>query len=323
MAHKWMAPIFASAVFQVVAFGAAAQSYPEKTVRLVVPYGVGGSSDIVGRIIAQRLSEQLGKNIVVDNRPGAAGLIGTEAVARSAADGYTLLVADAVHSSIPLIYPKAAFHPPRDFAPISLVATTPYMLCVHPSVPARSVKELIALARKQPNKLTHASGGTGGLGHLTAELFKFRTGIQMVHVPYKGGGQSVADTVAGQVASVFVAATVAAPMVKAGRLRALGVTAEKRSAIVPDIPTFEESGIPDFRVSNWYGILAPAGTPQQIVAKLYEEILKALQTPAVRGRFETVLLEPVTNTPDELRALIEAEAARWFRLIKDVGIRTE
>lgn len=253
MAHKWITPILASAAFQLAAFGAAAQSYPEKTIRLVVPFGAGGSSDIVGRIIAQRLSEQLGKNLVVDNRTGAGGLIGTEVVVRSAADGYTLLVADAGHSSIPLIYPKAGFHPTKDFAPISLVATTPYMLCVHPSIPARSVTELIALARKQPNKLTHASGGVGGLTHLTAELFKLRTGIQMVHVPYKGGGQSVAETVAGQVASVFAAAPSAATMVKAGRLRALGVTSEKRSALVPDIPTFEESGIPNFRVTNWYG----------------------------------------------------------------------
>lgn len=324
MARKWITPILALTVFQFAAFGAVAQNYPEKTIRLVVPYGPGGSSDIVGRIVAQRLSEQLGKNLVVDNRPGAAGLIGTEAVARSAADGYTLLIADAAHSSIPVLYPKAGFHPSKNFAPISLVASTPYMLCVHPSIPVRSVKEFIALARAQPGKLTHASGGTGGMGHLSAELFKLRTGIQMVHVPYKGGGQSVTDTVAGQVASVFGAASNAATMVKAGRLRALGVSGEKRSAVFPDVPTFEESGIPDFRFSNWYGILAPAQTPHQIVAKLHEEIGKAiLQTPAVRGRFATLLLEPITNTPDELRILIEAEAGTWSKVIKDAGIRTE
>jgi tripartite-type tricarboxylate transporter receptor subunit TctC len=308
---------------QFTAHGAAAQGYPDKAIRLVVPYGPGGSSDIVGRILAQRLSEQLGRNVVPDNRPGAAGLIGTELVARAPADGYTLLIADAGHSSLPLIYPKAGFHPTRDFAPVSLVATTPYLLAVHPSIPARSLRELIALARARPDTLTHASGGTGSLGHLTAELFKQRTGVRIIHVPYKGGGQSVADTVAGQTAIVVVAAAVVGPVVKAGRLRGLAVSSEKRSTVVPDIPTFEESGVRDFRVTNWYAILAPAGTPVQIVAKLNEEIAKAVQTAAVRSRFESVLLEPVMNAPDELRILIDAESARWAKLIRDAGIRTE
>jgi len=323
MAHQWITPIFASVVFQLATFGAAAQSYPEKTIRLVVPYGVGGSSDIVGRIVAQRLSEQLGKNLVVDNRPGAAGVIGTEAAARSAADGYTLLIADAVHSSVLSVYPNAGFHPIRDFVPISLFATTPMMLAVHPSLPARSVTEFIALARKQPNQLMHASGGTGSIGHLTAEYFKQRTGVKMVHVPYKGGGQSIAETVAGQIPSVFVGVTSAVSMVKAGRLRGLGVAAEKRSLILPAVPTFEESGIPDFRVGNWFGVLAPAGTPQPIVSKLRQEIVKAAQTPAARSQLEAASLEPVTNTPDEFRALIDAEATRWSKVIKDAGVRTQ
>ena len=323
MAHRSITTIVAVATFQFIAFGAAAQGYPEKTIRLIVPFGAGGSSDVVARVMAQRLSEQMGKTVVVENRTGAGGLIGTEAVARSAADGYTLLVADAGHSSIPLTYSKAGFHPTRDFAPVSMVATTPYMLCVHPSLPARSVKELIALARAQPNELTHASGGSGALTHLVAELFKLRTGIQMVHVPYKGGGQSVADTIAGQVASVFAAAPSAATIVKAKRLRALGVTSEKRSPVVPEVPTFEESGIRDFRVTNWYGVLAPAHTPQAIVSRLYEEIVKGVQTPAVRERFENLLLEPGTSTPDGLRALIDGETARWSKVIKDVGIRVE
>jgi len=208
---------------------------------MIVPFAAGGGSDTTGRIIGQRLSELLGRNVIVDNRAGAAGLIGTELAVRSPADGYTLLLADASHSSNPFVYRKAAYDPIKDFAPISLVATTPVMWCVHPSVPARSVKEMIALARKEPNKLSFGSGGVGSLGHLTGELFKLRTGAQIVHVPYKGGGLSVSDTVAGQITSVFVASAVSAPMVKGGKLRALSVAAAKRSSVVPDVPTFDES----------------------------------------------------------------------------------
>ena len=307
----------------VLAFTAAhafAQGYPEKPVRMVVPFAAGGGSDTTARIVAQRLSEVLGRNVIVDNRAGAAGLIGTELVAHAPADGYTLVLADASHASNPFVYKKASYDPIKSFAPISLVATTPVMLCVHPSVPARSIKELIALARRDPAKLSFGSGGVGSLGHLTGELFKARTGIDIVHVPYKGGGLSVADTVAGQITSVFVASAVSAPMVKAGKLRGLAVASQKRSPVVADIPTFEESGVPDFRVLNWFGILAPAGTPQPIVARLQDELARTLQTPAVRERFVALLLEPVSNTPAEFRALIDAEAARWSKLIAQTGI---
>ena len=299
---------------------AIAQTYPDKPVRMIVPFAAGGGSDTTGRIIGQRLSELLGRNVIVDNRAGAAGLIGTELAVRSPADGYTLLLADASHSSNPFVYRKAAYDPIKDFAPISLVATTPVMWCVHPSVPARSVKEMIALARKEPNKLSFGSGGVGSLGHLTGELFKLRTGAQIVHVPYKGGGLSVSDTVAGQITSVFVASAVSAPMVKGGKLRALSVAAAKRSSVVPDVPTFDESGVKDFIVLNWFGILVPAGTPPAIVDRLHQDIAKSVQTQTVRDRFVSLLLDPVTNTPDEFRTLIETEAARWSKLIKQTGI---
>jgi tripartite-type tricarboxylate transporter receptor subunit TctC len=287
---------------------------------MIVPFAAGGGSDTTGRIIGQRLSELLGRNVIVDNRAGAAGLIGTELAVRSPADGYTLLLADASHSSNPFVYRKAAYDPIKDFAPISLVATTPVMWCVHPSVPARSVKEMIALARKEPNKLSFGSGGVGSLGHLTGELFKLRTGAQIVHVPYKGGGLSVSDTVAGQITSVFVASAVSAPMVKGGKLRALSVAAAKRSSVVPDVPTFDESGVKDFIVLNWFGILVPAGTPPAIVDRLHQDIAKSVQTQTVRDRFVSLLLDPVTNTPDDFRTLIETEAARWSKLIKQTGI---
>jgi len=287
---------------------------------MIVPFAAGGGSDTTGRIIGQRLSELLGRNVIVDNRAGAAGLIGTELAVRSPADGYTLLLADASHSSNPFVYRKAAYDPIKDFAPISLVATTPVMWCVHPSVPARSVKEMIALARKEPNKLSFGSGGVGSLGHLTGELFKLRTGAQIVHVPYKGGGLSVSDTVAGQITSVFVASAVSAPMVKGGKLRALSVAAAKRSSVVPDVPTFDESGVKDFIVLNWFGILVPAGTPPAIVDRLHQDIAKSVQTQTVRDRFVSLLLDPVTNTPDDFRTLIETEAARWSKLIKQTGM---
>jgi len=299
---------------------AIAQTYPDKPVRMIVPFAAGGGSDTTGRIIGQRLSELLGRNVIVDNRAGAAGLIGTELAVRAPADGYTLLLADASHSSNPFVYRKAAYDPIKDFAPISLVATTPVMWCVHPSVPARSVKEMIALARKEPNKLSFGSGGVGSLGHLTGELFKLRTGAQIVHVPYKGGGLSVSDTVAGQITSVFVASAVSAPMVKGGKLRALSVAAAKRSSVVPDVPTFDESGVKDFIVLNWFGILVPAGTPPAIVDRLHQDIAKSVQTQTVRDRFVSLLLDPVTNTPDDFRTLIETEAARWSKLIKQTGI---
>jgi len=323
MRPSTIAALSLAALFSWPAGWAAAQGYPEKAIRIVVPYGPGGSSDISARILAQYLTEPLGRTVLVDNRPGAGGALGTEFAARAPADGYTLLIADAVHASLPLIYSKAGFHPVKDFEPISLFCTTPMMLSVHPSLPVRSVGELIALARRQPDRITHGSAGAGGIGHLTAELFKSRAGIRMLHVPYKGGGQSVAETVAGQIASVFVAATVSGPIAKAGKLRGLGVAAEKRSQVLPEVPTFEESGLPDFRVQNWYGILAPAGTPQPIVQRLQREIVNAAQSSAARTRLATLLLEPITNTPAEFRGLIEFEAGRWGRVIKEAGIPTQ
>jgi len=315
--------VLAALLPAAVAAPCAAQTYPEKTIRLIVPYGPGGSSDISGRILAQHLTEQLGRTVIVENRPGAGGAIGTEQTARAAADGYTLLIADAVHASLPLIHSKAGFHPVNDFEPISLFCTTPMFFGVHPSVPANTVADLIALARRQPDRLTHGSAGPGGIGHLTAELFKSRAGVRMLHVPYKGGGQSVAETVAGQIDSVFVAATVVAAVTKAGKLRGLGVAAEKRSPNLPEVPTFAESGLPDFIVQNWYGILAPAGTAQAIVSRLQREVVNAAQSQAARTRLAGLLLEPVTNTPAEFRKLIEFEATRWGRVVKEAGVRPE
>lgn len=300
----------------------AAESYPARPIRLVVPYPPGGGSDTVARIVSPKIADALGKTVVVDNRPGAAGTLGTAIVASAAADGYTLLLADSPFV-INSLHKRARYDARKTFAPVALIAYTPYVLVVHPSVPAATLKEFIALAKAQPGKINLGSSGTGGGNHLTGELFKLRTGVNLHHVPYKGAAPAIADVAAGQIQATFASAPGAVAGVKSGRLRPLAVTSARRSATLPDVPTFGELGLNDFAVINWYGIVAPSGTPHAAVKRVYSEVANAIALPDVRGRLANAALEPVTPAPDQFGRLIDTELKRWAGIIKDANIRLE
>lgn len=302
---------------------ALAQDYPSKPIRFIVPYAPGGSSDVLARTLGQKLAESLGQPLVVDNRPGAGSMVGTEVLARSAPDGYTIILSDMPHTIVPSLNSRVPYDPVRDFSPISTIGVSPMFLFVHPAFEARSVKDLVALARAQPGRLPIASGGTGATTHLVAELLQASAGIKLVHVPYKGAGPAIADVVAGQVPITFTSMATAAPHVKAGKLRVLGVTSNKRLAAFPEVPTFEESGLSGLSFEHWWGVIAPAKTPPAVVAKLHGEIARALAAPDVRERFTNLAVEPRTNSPEAFRALIESDLARWAKVVRDAGIKPE
>ena len=302
----------------------AADGYPVKPVRMIVPYAPGGGSDFVARIIGQKVGEALGQTIVIDNRPGAAGMLGTDLAANAAADGYTLLLADAAFSINSSYYTKQAHYDAvKSFVPIALIADTPYLLMVHPGVPAATLKDFIALARAQPGKLNVGSSGNGSGSHLVGELFKLKAGVNMNHIPYKGAGPSTADVMAGQIQATLAGAAGVVALVKSGRLKALAAASPKRNALLPDVPTFVESGFPDLIVANWYGVVAPAGTPAPVVQRHYDEIGRAISLPDVRERLANAALDPVTQRPGQFRELIELEIKRWAQVIKDARIATE
>jgi len=301
----------------------AAEVFPTRPIRLVVPFAPGGGSDVTGRIIGQKLTELLGQTVVVDNRPGAASMLGTDLVAKSAPDGYTLLLADlalTINSAYYLKQPPA--DPVKSFVGVALVAETPYILMVHPSVPAATIKEFLALAKAQPGKINVGSSGNGGGLHLTLELFKLKAGLDLNHIPYKGGGPALNDTVAGQIQATFIGMGGSLQFVQNNRLRALAVTSTKRSAALPNVPTLTELGF-DVVVTNWYGVVAPAGTPQPVVKRLYDEIRRALTMPDVRERLLATGLEPAPQSPGAFQKLIESELKRWRQTIKDARIPTE
>ncbi len=300
-----------------------AQDYPNKPVRFIVPYAPGGSSDILARTLGQKLAEAMGQPFIIDNRPGAGSMVGTEVLAKSPADGYTIILSDMPHSINPSIHPKVPYDPVKDFSPVSVIGVSPMFLFVHPSFEAKSVKELIALAKAQPSKLAIASGGNGATTHLVAELLQASAGIKLTHVPYKGAGPAIADVAAGQVPITFTSMATAASLVKAARLRVLGVTSSKRLAAFSDVPTFEESGLTGLTFEHWWGVMAPARTPPAIVAKLHDEIVKALAASDVRERFTTLAVEPRTNSPEEFRALIQSDLVRWAKVVRDAGIKLE
>jgi tripartite-type tricarboxylate transporter receptor subunit TctC len=311
------------AVLFGLAPGATAQSYPAKPIRMVVPFAPGGGSDLVGRVLAQKLSVALGQQVIVDNRAGAGGRIGTEMVARAPADGYTLLFAtSSVMVTAPALYAKLAFDMPRDFAPVSLVASTAYVLVVHPSVPVRTVKDFIALAKRTPGKLSYASSGQGGPAHLAGELFSAAAKVDMVHVPYKGSSPGTTSVIAGETDAMFSNLLPALPAVKSGRLRALGVTSAHRSSIVPDVPTLAAT-LPGFDVEQLYGVLAPAGTPREIVRRLNRETAKAVQATDVKAKLASDGSEVLVSTPEAFEQRIVAEIAKWSKVIKAAGIRDE
>ncbi len=302
---------------------AAAQDYPAKPVRFIVPYAPGGSSDIIARLYGQRLSETLGQSFVVDNRPGAGGTIGTGILAKSLPDGYTLILQDMPHTINPAVYGNLPYDPVKDFAPITLVARAPQWLFVNPAVPARTVRELVALAKAQPGNLKIGSAGNGSGTHLMAELLVRGAGINLTHVPYKGAGPAVTATVGGEMNAVFTSMPAAVSFVQSGRLRPIGVTTASRHPSHPEVPTFEESGVPNMVLHHWFGVLAPAGLAKPIQAKLVREFTAAVSYAAIVERYRALILEPATATPEEFRKLIETDLARWGKVVREEGIKVQ
>lgn len=297
--------------------------YPSRPIRMVVPYPPGGGTDIVARTIAEPLADALGQPVVIDNRGGAAGILGTDIVAKSAPDGYTILLTLSSHTINPRLYAKLPFDVEKDFAPISLVALIPQILVANPSLPANNIRELIALAKAEPGKLNYASVGTGSPGHIAGELFKLRTGVDMVHVPYKGGGPAVTDTLGGQVQLLFVSLPAALQHVRAGRLKALAVTSERRSEAAPEVPTIAESGVPDCVVNSWYGALAPAKTPPSIVARLQAAFARVLSMPKVKEKLFEQGAEASPSTSAEFDRRIRDELKQWEYVIREAKIKAE
>lgn len=303
---------------------AVAQEYPAKSVRLIIPFAPGGSNDILGRLIAARLTETMGQQVVPDNRPGAGGSIGAEVAAKSPPDGYTLVIGHIGTLAVnPTLYRKLAYNPVTDFQALSLVAKVPNIMVVHPSLPAKNVKELIALARAQPGALVYGSGGNGGAGHLATEYFKLMAKVVITHVPYKGTGPAIVDLLAGQTQLVFAGVPGISAQVRAGRLRALGVSTIKRLAVFPDVPTIAEGGVPGYEATQWYGVLTAAGTPRPIVDRLNREIVGALKGKQMQDRLAADGSEPFTSTPEEFAAYIKSEIARWAPVIKAANIRVD
>jgi tripartite-type tricarboxylate transporter receptor subunit TctC len=307
-----------------ISAAAHAQVYPSKPIRMIVAYPPGGGTDIVGRMVAQKLSEALGQNVVVENRGGASGNIGTEIAARAAPDGYTVLMGNVAPNAINVsLFRNLPFDPVADFAPVSLIASTPNLLVVHPATPARTVKEVIALARARPGTLNFASAGVGSSSHLAGELFRVLAGADIVHVPYKGAGPAMVDVLSGQVQLYFATMPAAMPHVKSAKLVPIAVTSARRSRAMPDAPTIAESGVTGYEASTWYGLLAPARTPGAAVARLHEGVLKILGDAALRERLADQGFEPVGDSPEEFAAYIKSEIAKWGKVIRDARIQAE
>ena len=320
--HAWMWA-FAAAVLAVSTQTRAQQDYPSKPVRIIVPSVAGGGTDSSTRIVVSRFGDLLGQRVVVDNRPGAGSIIGTEMVARSAPDGYTLLAAISSMTIQPSMQKNLPFDPIKDFAPVSLFVRLPNVLVGHPSLKPRNVKELIAFAKANPGKLEFASAGTGSNLHLCMEMFLSMAGLKMIHVPYKGAAQAIADVTAGYVPFMITNMITGTAQFKAGKLHAYGVTSAKRSAAAPDIPTIAEQGVPGYEAVQWYGLMAPAGTPREIVSKLHKAVVAALQDATVKERFVSSGADPVGNTPEEFAQLVRSEVAKWAQVVKTAGLKPE
>ena len=310
------------ALTSFIALPVVAQTYPSKLIRFIVPFPPGGGTDIIGRLIAQKLSAALGQQVIVDNRAGAAGRTGTEYVARAVPDGYTLLMGTTTVIITPAaLFPKLSYDPLKDLAPISPVASGSYVLVVHPSVPARSVKDLIALAKARPGQLNFASSGPGDTNHLSGELFQIDAGISMTHVPYKGAAPGTLSVIMGETDLMFSNIVPAIPPVKAGQLRPLGITTLKRSPLLPQVPTIAESGLPRFEVQTLYAVMAPAGTPDDIVKRLNQAISESVQSPDIKQRIEADGSQIVLGSPEDLRKTMVREIAKWSQVIKRAGIK--
>lgn len=316
---------FASVLTMLALFGPGevrGQIYPTRPIRLVVPSSPGaGVTDIMARIVERHLSAGIGQQIVIDNRPGAAGILGSEVVSRAAPDGYTLLIANVSLVVNPFLYPKMPYDPLTAFVPVTMVNSAPMLLVVHPSVAAKSVGELIAHARSHPGQLAYGSGGLGSTPYLAAELFKLIAAIDVLHIPYKGGAPALGDLVGGQLTFMIENVPGTMPYVKQGQLRALAITSPQRSALAPELPTMVEAGVPDYEMSGWNGILAVKGTPRDIVAKLHGELAKILHSPEVKRDMAALGAEPVGDTPEHFGAFLQADMARWGRVIQEKGLR--
>lgn len=308
----------------LVSLQALAQAYPSKPVRVIIPYPPGGGNDTLGRLFAAKLQDRLGQPFVVENRPGAGTMIGTEAAARSTADGYTILLSSiATHALSPNLYSRVPYDPIKDFAPITLLGIAPTVLVVNQDLSAKSLAELIALAKRQPGVFAYASGGNGTPPHINAEVFKAVAGVDMVHVAYKGGGPALLDLVAGRVHVMLDTAASAMPHVRSGKLRALALSAPKRSAEYPDLPTFAEAGLPQYETNAWYSFHAPAGTPPDIVKRLNGELVAILREADVQARFKQLSTDPVGNSAEEFGAFVKAELDKYARVIKAAGIKLD
>ena len=302
---------------------ALSQTYPVKPVRFVIPYGAGGAADIVARLLGPRLTERLGQQVIIDNRPGAGAIIGTEIAAKAPPDGYTMLLLNIAFGANPSLHRKLPYDAERDFSPVTLMTLLPTGLFVHPSLPVRTPQEFIKLAKSRPGTVTYATAGVGSANHLAMGLFQVTTGIDLIHVPYKGGGTVAAEVMAGQVVSMFITLPPVVAHVKAGRLRALGIGAEKRNDALPEVPTIAEQGLKGFKSYEWQGVAVPAGTPKEIVARLHQELKAALELPEVRQRIAGLGGEVVAGSPDQLAAHIRAELATWSKVIRKLNIRAD
>ena len=307
-----------------LALSATADDYPNKAIRFIMPYPIGGSIDIAGRMVAQRLAENLGQAVVVDNRTGAGGIVGTETGARAAPDGYTLLMGGIGTLALsPSLQNNLPYDPNRDLTPVTLLVTIPYVVVVPPSFKATNIRELIALAKAKPNEVNYGSGGNGSAPHLAGELFNTMAGVKITHVPYKGSTGAITDTMSGQVQLTYTGIPSVIGQLKAGRLRPVGVTSIKRTAALPEVPTIAESGVPGYEVNPWFGVMLPARAPQPLVSRINAEILKVLQLPATRERFAAEGFEAAGNTPAQFTAYIKTEQVKWAKVIKDAGIKAD
>jgi len=317
----WGAALLAA---QLAAAPAAAQTYPARPMRIVVPFPAGGIADLFARVIGQKFNEAWGQPVVVDNRPGAGGNIGAEIVAKSPPDGYTLVMGSiGTHSVNVSLFSKLAYDPIRDFAPVALVMEAEGLLVLHPSVPVKSVKELIALAKARPGQVAYASAGYGTAGHLAGELFKSMARVDMVHVPYKGNVPAITDLIAGQTSLLFATMPTVLPQVQAGRLKALAVTSSARSPAAPELPTIAEAALPGYSVTNWIGLFAPVGTPRDVVVKLNGETVRTMQAPDIQKRLTLEGAKFTPRTPDEFTAFVKSEIAKWAKVVKEAGIRVD
>ena len=317
------ANLLAAALGVLLSAGPLAQSYPVKPVRIVVPYAPGGAVDIVARAVGQEMTKRLGQTVLVENRTGAGGNIGSDAVAKAPPDGYTLLMASPANTINPSLYAKMPYDPMRELAPIALIGSVPTVLIANRSLPVQNVQQLVALAKAQPGALIFGSGGSGTTEHLAGEMFKSAAGVNMLHVPYKGGAQVITDLLGGQIALMFVNQLGALPHITSGKVKALGVASAQRSDALPQVPTFAEAGYPEMKVSVWWGVMGPGALPKEIVTQLNREIIGALSSPEMKQRLETLSARPLGGTPEEFAKFFADETARWAKVVKASGAKVD